>query len=344
MQQKKDGSDSCIIVGDVKIPTEIRLLPVADLRYYKDNPRIFSILKGLGDGVTQEEIERELWGHDHTKELFQDIKQNGGLLEEIIVRGHEVLEGNSRLCAYRHLLKNAKEAGDKDAITKWSLIRAKVLPNDVTERAVFAILGLLHIRGKAQWRPFEQASYLFRQTDTHRMTTAELAAQIGGGIKEADVRNMIDAYKMMEKYKDTDISRFSYYFEFVKSRKLDEVKEYLPQNCDLEKEFSGWVKNGTFPRAEAVRDLPTILKDKSAKVKFLGGKLSFDDALDLAKEHHPEAGSPFYNKLKKATEAMNNAEEARIREEVSQDRQKKNVIRDLAKTAKRFARSVGIDL
>jgi hypothetical protein len=176
------------------------------------------------------------------------------------------------------------------------------------------------------------------------MTAADLAAQIGGGIKEADVRNMIDAYKMMEKYKDTDTSRFSYYFEFTKSRKLDEVEEYLPPNFDLEKEFSGWVKDGTFPRAEAVRDLPTILKDKSAKVKFLGGQLGFEDALELAKEHHPEAGSPFYNKLKRATEAMNNASEGRVRDEVAQDRQKKNIIRDLAKTAKRFARSVGIDI
>ena len=177
------------------------------------------------------------------------------------------------------------------------------------------------------------------------MTPAELATQIGGQNTEADVKNMIDAYKLMEKYRITDTSRFSYYVEFVKSRKLAEIKQYLPPKVVLEEKFSEWVKDEKFPRAEAVRDdLPTILKDKSARAKFLGEQVTFEEALELAKGHHPEAGSPFYNKLKKATEAMNNASEARVREEVSQDRQKKHVVRELAKTAKQFARSVGIDV
>ena len=139
--------------------------------------------------------------------------------------------------------------------------------------------------------------------------------------------------------------RFSYFVEFAKSRKLEDCKEYIPVGMDFAEKFSEWVRNDEFPRAEAVRDdLPTILKDKSARAKFLGGQATFEEALELAREHHPEAGSPFYNKLKKATEAMNNASEARVREEVSQDRQKKNVVRDIAKTAKQFARSVGIDV
>src|SRR5439155_26070635 len=152
-----------ITVGDQVIPTEIRVLPTLQLRYYRDNPRIFSILKELGASVTQDEIERKLWEQDHTKDLYRDIQRNGGLLEEVIVRNNEVLEGNSRLCAFRHLLKNATERDDEAAIHKWSEIRAKVLPDSTTEKEVFAILGMLHIRGKAEWRPYEQASYLFRQ-------------------------------------------------------------------------------------------------------------------------------------------------------------------------------------
>src|SRR5207302_4138148 len=201
MQQTNDAKSS-IIVGDTTIPTEIRFLPVLQLRYYRENPRIFSILKEVGGSVTQDEIERKLWEQDHTKDLFRDIQRNGGLLEEIIVRDHEVLEGNSRLCAFRHLLKNATEKGDKDGIRKWSEIRAKVLPKETTEKVVFAILGMLHIRGKAEWRPYEQASYLFRQAETHRLTEAELASQIGHD--EAEIKNMIKAYKLMEKYEVAD--------------------------------------------------------------------------------------------------------------------------------------------
>jgi hypothetical protein len=340
MQQTSETTNS-IVVGDKTIPTEIRLLPTLQLRYYRDNPRIFSILKELGASVTQDEIERKLWEQDHTKDLYRDIQRNGGLLEEIIVRDNEVLEGNSRLCAFRHLLKQATEKDDKEAIHKWSEIRAKVLPSDTTEKEVFAILGMLHIRGKAEWLPYEQASYLFRQQTSHRLTPAELAAQIGH--EEGEIKNMIKAYELMEKYGVTDTKRFSYYVEFAKSRKLTDIKEYLPPQFDLEQKFSEWVKDERIPKAEFVRDLPTVLKDKSARARFLAGT-GFDDALELAREHHPDTTSTFYNKLRKATEAMSNAEVLRVREEVASDTQKKYLISQLAKTSKKFAKDVGIEI
>lgn len=333
---------SSITVGDMTIETEIRMLPVADLLFYPENPRIFSILKQLGANVTQDEIETRLWGQDSTKDLYQDIKRNGGLLEEIIVRDRQVLEGNSRLCAYRHLMKNATESGDVDAVNRWSSIRAKVLPDDTSDELIFAILGILHIRGKAEWRPYEQASYLFRQANTFKKKPSDLANQIG--IKEADVKNMIEAYQMMERAGVTDPSRFSYYVEFAKSRKIPDIQEYLPPGLVLEDSFSEWIKQEKIPRAEAVRDLPVILKDRSARTKFLSGNVEFEEALEIAKDRHPETTSAFYNKLKKATEAMINGEESRIRDEITHDPQKKHIIRELAKTAKQFAKALNIDV
>ena len=41
---------------------------------------------------------------------------------------------------------------------------------------------------------------------------------------------------------------------------------------------------------------------------------------------------------------MSNAEEQRIRDEISQDPQKKYIVTELYKTARRFARAVGIDI
>jgi hypothetical protein len=341
MKEQTTASSPSITVGDITIQTEIRFLPVAELRYFKDNPRIFTILKQLGDSVTQEQVERQLWEQDATHDLYRDIQQNGGLLEEIIVRDGEVLEGNSRLCAYRYLLKHAKEKGDQNGIKKWSMIRAKILPRETSERAIFAILGVLHIRGKAKWIPYEQASYLFRQSHAYRLKPSELAVQIG--LPKSDVENMIEAYELMERHNITDTNKFSYFFEFAKSRKLENCKEYIPTGMDLAARFSEWVRDGQFPRGEAVRDLSTVLKDQSARKKFFAGQVSFVDALEIAKDHHPEAASPFYSKLKRATEAMNNAEPARVQEEVAADPQKKYVIRELAKTAKQFAKTVGVD-
>ncbi len=342
MEQGTSATSATITIGDATIPTEIRFLRISDLRYYMDNPRIFSILKQLGPSISQEEIEKQLWEQDSTKDLYRDIKQNGGLIEEVIVRDNEVLEGNSRLCAYRHLLKQAQEKRDAEGIKKWELIRAKILPKATDDRTVFAILGVLHIRGKAEWRPYEQASYLFRQATTYRMSPRELATQIGHS--EGEVKTLIEAYKLMEKYKVTDPNRFSYFAEFASSRKLAEIKECIPAGMDLAEKFSEWVKEERIPRAEAVRDLATILKYKSSRAKFLNGQMTFEEALEAAKDQHPEATSSFYSKLRKATEAMKEAEEPRIREEILVDSQKKNIIRDLYKTAKRFAKSVGIEI
>lgn len=342
MNNDQVSTKSSITVGDKTIETSIHFRSIGELRYYADNPRIFSIIKQLGENVAQEEIERMLWDQDSTKDLYQDIKRNGGLLEEIIVRDNEVLEGNSRLCAYRHLHKQAIEANDQGAIQRWSSIRAKIIPNNIADETIFGILGILHIRGKAKWQPYEQASYLFRQQTAFNKKPRDLANQIG--VNPTEVENMIEAYKLMESHKITDPTRFSYFVEFTKSRKLPDIKEYLPPGVVLEDRFSDWVKDDKIPRAEAVRDLPTILKDSSARKKFLDGQLSFEEALEVAKDRHPEAVSSFYSKLKKASEAMVNAEEQRIREEVSQDSQKKFIILDLYKTARRFAIAVGIEI
>lgn len=346
MTESNATTKSSITVGDKTIETEIRLLQVAKLRYYAENPRIHSILKQLGDSVTQEQIEHKLWDLESTKDLYQDIKRNGGLLEEIIVQGDEVLEGNSRLCAYRHLLKNAIEKKDAKAIERWSHIRAKLLPEGISDELIFGILGILHIRGKAEWKPYEQASYLYRQKITYGKRERDLADQIG--IKETEVKNMIEAYTLMEKYSVTDPSRFSYYVEFAKSRKLSDLsekKEYFPPNFALEERFSEWVREDKIPRAEAVRDdLPDILKDKSARTKFLSGNAGFEEALEIVRGRHPETTSSFYSKLKRAEEAMSNAEVLTIKGEISQDSQKRYVIVELYRTARKFARDVGIDI
>lgn len=339
----KGDKTATITVGTISLPVEVREIPIDTLRYYSSNPRIFTILKHFGDKVSQEQIESELWNLNSTKDLFQDIAKNGGLVEEILVRGVEVLEGNSRLCAYRHLLKKAKEKKDGDGIARWSQIRAKVLRSDVSEEAVFAILGILHIRGKAKWLPYEQASYLYRQSVDYRKTYRDLAEQIG--VSESDVRNSVEAYKIMEQYHVTEPNRFSHYLQLVASRKLKEAAECLPPGQELVPLVVEWVESGQIPKAESVRDqLPIVLQDKKARTKFLKKEVSFEDAVEIAQDRHPETTSSFYRKLKKATEALNNAEEMLIRREIENDGDKQWVLKDLCRTVNKFCKAVGLSV
>jgi hypothetical protein len=312
------------------------------LYYYASNPRIYSILKQHGDHITQQTIERHLWDLGSTKDLYHDIMKNGGLIEEILVRHNdklnvdEVLEGNSRLCAYRHLLKNSEKRNDAAGVAKWSKIKAKVLPPTIDDEVVFSILGVLHIRGKAEWRPYEQASYLYRQSIEFKKSAQELAEQIGHS--EIEIKNSIEAYKMMEETKQTDPNKFSYFFEFVKSRKF----ELLLPGKDLRALFVGLIEAERIPRADRVRDLPTILHDKKARKAFIDGTANFDDALEIARDRHPETTSSFYNKLKRATEALHNAEELRVKEAIDGDPQKKYILKNLYQTVSRFCKAVGL--
>ncbi|MBD3340836.1 MAG: hypothetical protein GF353_17135, partial [Candidatus Lokiarchaeota archaeon] len=95
------AKENSITIDGKNIPCSIELRDIFELQYYVENPRIHFIISSLGKNVTQEDIEKEMWGADSTKKLFRNIKRNDGLLEEIIVKDNLVIEGNTRLCAYR---------------------------------------------------------------------------------------------------------------------------------------------------------------------------------------------------------------------------------------------------
>jgi hypothetical protein len=79
----------------------------SNLHFYTENHRVYAVLRDDGKVPTQEDICDRLLEMDHVKQLIQDIKMDGGLIEPLIVRDgtFEVLEGNSRLAAYRYLAK-----------------------------------------------------------------------------------------------------------------------------------------------------------------------------------------------------------------------------------------------
>lgn len=139
-----------IIIAGQHIEVEEKFLKHSDLDFYPENPRIYNTIHAeIGDNPTQKVIETAMKKLDSVKTLKQSIEVNGGLLEPIIVRRNVVLEGNSRLAAYRIL-------AEKDPI-KWAEIRCNVLPDDTSDDVVFSLLGTLHIIGKTPWSPFEQA-------------------------------------------------------------------------------------------------------------------------------------------------------------------------------------------
>ena len=254
------------------IPVEIGDINQFELNFYPDNPRVFSIVHADTTSPTQEDIEKKLLKMDHVKQLIKDIKHNDGLLDPVIVHGGtmDVVEGNSRLAAYRELAR-------KDPI-KWGKIRAKILPKNVKESDILALLGQYHIIGKKDWQPYEIAGYLYRQIEHGKMTEEKLANQIN--LKKPQVTQHIKVYKFMIEH-DASPTRWSYYDEYIKSKYIKKMRKEHPE---VDKVIVSKIKSEEIPRAVDVRDGVKKIAEAGGKVArdFIEGKTDFDISVKRA--------------------------------------------------------------
>jgi len=316
-----------MVVRGTHIDTEIRDLPVDDLSYWSENPRVNAAIRNKygSEPATQIQIEEELWSKDSVKDLFRDIERQGGLVDEVVVQGKTVLEGNSRLCAYRHLLRRARDQGSPSETGKWESIRCRIVPDDLPPESVFSLLGTWHISGKKQWSPYEKAAYLRRMVDAYGWGVEYVATSIGQTVKY--VKENIAALDLMLKNDVYDLEKFSYFYELVKNKNL---KDIAPQNPGLYETAIAAIKEDRFEKAEDIRVLHKVIRDKKAKHEFLEDGATFSLAYQTAKDRHPENRESFYSHLKKASEDLRDCPMERI-EELKSDPQKAYIVKDLRK-------------
>lgn len=263
--------ESLLILGTT-VPVTTELLDHRKLKYFVDNPRVYSIVRANGNEPTQQEIQEQLCEMEHVKELREDIRRNGGLLEPLIVRRGtlDVLEGNSRLAAYRQLA--AKEP------IKWGHVKCTVLPADVPESLIFALLGQVHIKGKKDWAPYEQAGFLYRRHKDHNVEQKTLAAEVGLTTKK--VCHLIETYEFMMHHDEVDTARWSYYDEYLKSNKIRKARQ---QHAGLDTLVVDSIKKGSIKRAVDLRNqLPIVCSAPAILLKYADGKLSLGKAHERA--------------------------------------------------------------
>ena len=273
------------------IPIRIGEMPVSDLRFFAENPRIYSILWSDGDEPDQVEIYEKLKQFDHVKELMRDIKLNGGLLEPIIVQDgkFEVLEGNRRLAAYKMLCENNS--------IKWGNIKVSLLPEDVSEEDVFALLGQYHIKGRVDWSPYEQANFLYRRYKKHSITKNALAKDIG--LSPSKVGKLINTYELMLKHNVQDVSKWSYFEVYYASPGIRKIAQKTPE---IEDRFLSDVKLGKITQAVDVREkMGKLDKAPTSVVKaYVKGTISLDQAYERAV--NSGGTNQIYNQLHKFRE------------------------------------------
>jgi hypothetical protein len=264
-----------MMIGGQKIEVSRENLTQARLRFYESNPRVFSIVRRGGRSTSQSELQSALLAMEHVKVLIQDIKRHGGLMEPIYVkRGtNEVIEGNSRLAAYRAL-------AEKDPV-RWAKIPAIVLPDGFPDSLTFALLAQLHVRGKKDWAKYEQAGFLRRRFHEQGVDIPTLVNETG--LTQHEIKHLIDTYDFMIAARDEDATHWSHYDELRKSRKIRNACDSYPA---LESIVVGLIKTAVSFRAVDVRDrLPVVCQGPKRVLKrFAEGSLSFEDAYEKAVE------------------------------------------------------------
>lgn len=252
----KTAVEDYIVIGKEKYKTRKCEIEQSKLIFYPENPRVYSILNSNNDVPTQKEIEELMCRQEHVKQLKESIKANGGLIDPIIVRDGDfvVLEGNSRLAAYRILYK-------QDPI-KWSKIKAMILPKDIPDSAIFTLIGQYHIIGRKDWNPYEQAGYLYRTLKKTNKTPEALSNELG--ISVSSIKKLLSVYEYMIEKDDDHPSKWSYYEELLKNRG---IKKAFKERPELEDKIINDIKNNKIKMAIDIRKLGEISKvnDKVSK-------------------------------------------------------------------------------
>lgn len=335
-----------------EIPYEIKDVDISELEFYEDNPRInYIITSHPSEKVTQQFIQDRLLKLDSTRDLVRDLEANKGMLDEVYVVGKKVVEGNSRLAAHRRLLE---KTGD----SRWAKIKARILPEDVSDEELFYILGTFHIKGKTPWNPYEKAAYIHRTIRGLKKSDEEVAQQLGH--HKGTVRAMLKAYEVMrEKVLPSEVHdenldeatdelrKYSYFEAFFRQKELAKRAEETPAFVD---EFVELVQQGAFPKAQDVREYPKILGNKKALRVFRESEPSeaFAAAIQRLYVDKPQKVDRFYRCVHDFRELLAESNVQQVKREIADTqgggKNKKDELWRCYRDLKRFCKEVGLDV
>jgi ParB-like chromosome segregation protein Spo0J len=143
---------------------EVKRIPLTDLRYDPQNPRV---VERLGQSPTQNHIEQLLLGTEmKARELVPSFIENGYIpYEPLIVRPqaskYTVIEGNRRLAALRSMTKS-EDPVERQAVNRHNLNSAPCLVFNGDQKQLLAYLGLRHLSKTKDWSTSAKGAFVER--------------------------------------------------------------------------------------------------------------------------------------------------------------------------------------
>lgn len=267
-----------LVIRGKELEVTRKEIEVGKLRFYLENPRVYDSARAkVGDRKpSEEEIKNALVKTEDVKTLTEDIKINGGLTDPIIVRhdNFQVIEGNRRLASYRQL--NEKDPSD----ARWKKIKC-ILIHNPTDSDINALLGQYHLKGKKEWKPYEQAGFIYRRNKRDEIIEEDISKELGITINK--VKSFIKVYDFMKKHDESrEFDRWSYYYSYLTSRatkgrgSINKAREEYPE---LDKLIVNKIRSGEIKTAMNLRDrLPYIVASRKVFNDFLKEESTFDEA------------------------------------------------------------------
>ena len=201
-------------------------LSIDDLWFDPANPRIHSELEKsqhLSANELQEKIIKILGDKEKISTLKSAITDANGPLDPLLVKprsegGYVVIEGNRRLAAYKTIIKE-KEDADAGLIKKLQTIKCELYTSISLEQE-FALLNILHLRGRKKWSAFEKANYLYRQWEHFHRNIEEVAKLASE--RPSSVEKQIQTVEFMKKH-SANHTRYGFYHSIFANREFRSV-------------------------------------------------------------------------------------------------------------------------
>ena len=319
------------------VPATRERIRIHELHFLPDNPRVYAAIREMPDfpDLTPEEkqvrIYERMLEEPSVKNLIPEIRRDMGLQEPIIVRWDtkQVIEGNSRLAAYRKLREEKPEE------EQWADISCLVVSN-LTDEQQTRLLGQAHLHGKTEWSPYAKALYCFRWVEELNRDASELY-QVSG-ITPAEIGKSVRVIHFMKENCDDTLSNFSYYNVLVRNRKISSALEDSDQLRDT---VLSAIKDQDrkFTAQEMRQRLPVIIDKPRILKKFAKGDVTLEDAYDRAKI------SGLQKKLKTIRDGLDDVEKSDIIELEQNDlRSAEQIVRQIRQRVERVSEMVKKEL
>ncbi len=285
-----------------KIDAKLVSVGIRQIRLNPNNPRI----RHRSFSSREDDLEDALWHEEGTKNLFSEIRYSGGLSEKPIVDSNLfVIEGNRRIVCLRRLDDLAKNGELPDyPEASFEKVQALMLPADVNPKDLELLLARVHVSGKKEWSPLDQAEQIFDMVSKHSMPTREVANALS--ISPQRIAVMFEAFRATQTYgamfPDDEgkwIHKFSYFFELYRRRQL---RAWVSE----EKNLATFMEliSGEKPKlwlGSQVRDLMEIIADPIAYGMLLAH--GYEKAIEAVKKKQSK-NDPHTVALKQAADTL----------------------------------------